>query len=224
VIQKITTGRPKTQCRRSQLVAEHELVSTRDPAHFPVVIRKITTKTNTPTATAMTGPNCKASCEGWPRAVLTMTSGVAQGRQSAPGRQDHSRHLTVYSTASEDRRHTSGHPTRPPSCAALAPLFEEQGATQAPTQKPVGSGVGFEVAGAGSDKSRTVAADTYRRKYPTKTNTPTATAMNGPNCKASWEGWPRAVLTMTSGVARGRQSAPGRHEPFKAFDCLVNRL
>jgi hypothetical protein len=63
MIRKITTGRPKTQCHRSQLVAEHELVSTRDPAHVPVLIRKITTKTNTPTATAMTGPNCKASCE-----------------------------------------------------------------------------------------------------------------------------------------------------------------
>jgi hypothetical protein len=53
VIRKITTGGPKTQCHRSQLVAAHELVSTRDPAHVPVVIRKITTKTDTPAAEAM---------------------------------------------------------------------------------------------------------------------------------------------------------------------------
>jgi hypothetical protein len=60
-----------------------------------------------------------------------------------------------------------GHMAQPPmivpvpDCGVIAPLSKKQCTTQPPTQNPVGSGVGFEVAGAGSDQSR-MAADAYR--------------------------------------------------------------
>jgi hypothetical protein len=179
--------------------------ATRDPAHVPVVIWRITTCRPTPSADSisrkqnmMTGPNCKAS--EWPRAAPSDKSRAAADTKHP---EDHDSPTDTqcrrYQPAAEHEPVSTGDPahgpvvirgttTRRPTHSA-ADISRQQNkdwwsqATRDPAHVPV---VIWRI----TTRRPTPSADSISRKQ---------NMMTGPNCKASE--WPRAAPSDKSRAA-----------------------